>query len=65
MYIKAKLYFEHEDSDSRNSVLSFGYNDRPSINSFNGEVNTDPTEDDDGIDSLLATIKDQTDSAII
>lgn len=65
MYIKAKLYVEFEDTDSRNSELSFVKNDRPSINSFNGETNPDSTEDDDGIDSLLVNIKDETDSAII
>lgn len=65
MYIKTKLYVEFEDTDSRNSELSFVKNDRPSINSFNGETNPDSTEDDDGIDSLLVNIKDETDSAII
>ena len=65
MYIKAKLNVEFEDSDSRNSILSFTNDPRPSINSFDREVNPDPTEDNDVIDSLLVTIKDETDSAII
>ncbi len=58
MYIKTKFYVEFEDRDSRNSELSFANNQRPSINSFSGETNPDSTEDDDGIDSLLVTIKD-------